>query len=143
MALLNAGKINGFQMEKRYLHHDGAADWINMTIAKVAVADTAHPRHLCMIKDITERKRANEFLKSSEEKFAKVFQTSFNGITITAAKDGKIIDVNNAFYNDYGFQQGRGVSRFINWPEPVGKSRRPQAGGCRSYGRFGSERRGV
>jgi len=33
MALLNAGKINGFQMEKRYLHPDGTAVWINMTIA--------------------------------------------------------------------------------------------------------------
>ena len=57
MAQLNAGKINGFQMEKRYLHHDGAAVWINMTIAPVKVEDKSHPRHLCMIEDITERKR--------------------------------------------------------------------------------------
>ncbi len=56
MALLNAGKISGFQMEKRYLHHDGAPIWINMTIAPVDVEDKAHPRHLCMIEDITERK---------------------------------------------------------------------------------------
>ena len=60
MALLNAGKIPGFQMEKRYLHHDGTPVWINMTIAPILVEDRAHPRHLCMIEDITERRRAGE-----------------------------------------------------------------------------------
>ncbi|MCX5653686.1 MAG: response regulator [Planctomycetota bacterium] len=63
MALLNAGKINGFQMEKRYLHHDGTAVWINMTIASVKVEDNAHPHHLCMIEDITERKRMERQLQ--------------------------------------------------------------------------------
>jgi diguanylate cyclase (GGDEF)-like protein/PAS domain S-box-containing protein len=58
MALLNTGKINRFQMEKRYLHPDGTAVWISMTIAPSKVEDKAHPRHLCMIQDITERKAA-------------------------------------------------------------------------------------
>jgi len=33
MALLNSGKISGFRMEKRYVHPDGAAVWVNMTIS--------------------------------------------------------------------------------------------------------------
>jgi len=60
MALLNAGKINGFNMDKRYIRPDGSHVWINMTIAPVAVEDKAHPRHLCMIDDITEQKEAAE-----------------------------------------------------------------------------------
>ena len=60
MALLNAGQISGFQMEKRYLHHDGTFAWIHMTIAPVYAEDKTHPRHLCMIADITERKQADE-----------------------------------------------------------------------------------
>ena len=56
MALLNAGKISRFFMEKRYLHLDGTPVWINMTIAPIYVEDKAHPRHLCMIEDISERK---------------------------------------------------------------------------------------
>ncbi len=59
MALLNAGKISGFQMEKRYLHPDGTAVWIDMTIAPLKVEDKCHPRHLCMIQDITQRKAAD------------------------------------------------------------------------------------
>ena len=60
MAMLNAGEITGFQMEKRYLHQDGDVVWINMTIAPIYVEDKAHPCHLCMIEDITERKQAEE-----------------------------------------------------------------------------------
>jgi PAS domain S-box-containing protein len=60
MALLNAGKIQGFQMEKRYLHLDGTVVWINMTIAPLKIEDKAHLRHLCMIEDITERKQTEE-----------------------------------------------------------------------------------
>lgn len=56
MALLNAGKIPGFSMEKRYIHPDDSTVWINMTIAPLNVEDKTKPRHLCMIEDISERK---------------------------------------------------------------------------------------
>ena len=57
MAKLNAGTIHGFRMDKRYLRPDGTVVWISMTIAPMQVEDTAHPRHLCMIEDITERRQ--------------------------------------------------------------------------------------
>jgi diguanylate cyclase (GGDEF)-like protein len=58
MALLNAGKINRFQMEIRHVHLDGKVVWIDMTISSLTVEDATHRRHLCMIQDITERKAA-------------------------------------------------------------------------------------
>ena len=57
MALLNSGEIPGFQMEKRYIRPDGSSVWIMMTVAPIYVDDKAHLRHLCMIEDISERKR--------------------------------------------------------------------------------------
>ena len=60
MALLNAGKITGFNMKKRYVHRNGSHVWIDMTIAPIRVEDKAHPLYLCMIEDITERKMAEE-----------------------------------------------------------------------------------
>ena len=61
MALLNAGKITGFNMHKRYIRPDGSHVWINMTIAPLLVKDKSHPRHLCMIENITaSRKTAKE-----------------------------------------------------------------------------------
>jgi diguanylate cyclase (GGDEF)-like protein/PAS domain S-box-containing protein len=57
MALLNSGKIPGFQMEKRYTRHDGSFVWIKMTVAPIDIEGNEHPHHLCMIEEITERKR--------------------------------------------------------------------------------------
>ena len=57
MALLNAGKISGFNMQKRYCLPDKSYVWINMKIAQVDVAENERSRHLCMIEDITENKR--------------------------------------------------------------------------------------
>ena len=56
MELMNSGKTAGFQMEKRYLHPDGTVVWVDMSISPLKVEDKDHPRHLCMIQDITERK---------------------------------------------------------------------------------------
>ncbi|TVT53175.1 MAG: EAL domain-containing protein [Sedimenticola thiotaurini] len=63
MALMNAGKITGFRMEKRYLQPDGTIVWIDMTITSLKVWGKTYPRHLCMIQDITERKKSEASIK--------------------------------------------------------------------------------
>jgi PAS domain S-box-containing protein len=66
MALLVKGEINGFQMEKRYIRPDGSIVWINMTTSHLINEENMPLRHLCMIEDITERKRIEESLIKSE-----------------------------------------------------------------------------
>ncbi len=82
MASLNAGKIPGFQMEKRYLHKDGSIVWINMTIAPVKVIDKERPRHLCMIEDITARKRTEDVLRESEIKYRTLIEALPSGVVV-------------------------------------------------------------
>ncbi len=67
MALLNAGEISGFNMQKRYIRPDGSFVWINMTIAPMKTEKKNHPRHLCMIEDITEQKKMEKQLFLSEK----------------------------------------------------------------------------
>jgi PAS domain S-box-containing protein len=55
--------------------------------------------------DITERKKAENALRQSEEKFNKAFYNSPDAITITRASDGKLIDVNEAFCKLSGFNR--------------------------------------
>jgi len=62
MALLNAGDISEFKMQKRYRLPNKSYVWINMKIAQVSVADNERSRHLCMIEDITENKRHEQEL---------------------------------------------------------------------------------
>jgi len=100
MALLNAGKINGFTMNKRYFKKDGSLVWINMTIAPIDVEEKSSPRHLCMIEDITERKHFLEELV----RLRKAVESSGEVIFITD-KEGIINYVNPEFNHLYGWSQ--------------------------------------
>lgn len=62
MALLNAGKIPSFTMEKRYRQPGGSYVWIKMTVAPMSANKDEPAYHLCMIDDITERKTMQEEL---------------------------------------------------------------------------------
>jgi PAS domain S-box-containing protein len=57
------GIIDGFQMEKRYIRPDGSFVWINMTISRLIREDNMPMLHLCMIEDITERKKDEEEIR--------------------------------------------------------------------------------
>ena len=49
-----------------------------------------------VISDITERKRAEEKLRVSEEKFSKAFHSTHDFITITSLSDGILVEINEA-----------------------------------------------
>ena len=57
----------------------------------------------CNIRDITIRKKSEQALRESEEKFSKAFKTSPYGITITNVDDEKLIEVNETFTEIIGF----------------------------------------
>jgi len=101
MALLNAGKINEFSMEKRYIHPDGKIIWINMTITPLKLDDNTSHRHLCMIEDITERKQMDENIYNSQ----KLLQRIINLLPIRIFwKDTKLVFLgcNDIFAKDAG-----------------------------------------
>jgi PAS domain S-box-containing protein len=60
---------------------------------------------ISILYDITDRKLAEEALRRSEEKFAKVFHSNPNPMTISRATDGCILDVNTSALNFFGAQK--------------------------------------
>jgi PAS domain S-box-containing protein len=62
-------------------------------------------------RDITEVQRAEDALRQSEEKFAKVFHASPDGIVIVRAKDGLILDLNESFQRMCGYSREEAVGR--------------------------------
>lgn len=56
-------------------------------------------------RDITEQKRLEGALRDSEEKYSKVFQTSFYAIAISSLEDGTYFDINDAFSIYTGFSR--------------------------------------
>ena len=69
--------------------------------------------------DITERKRAEEALRESEEKFSKAFHSSPNIIAIITLKDRRIIDINENYTDFTGYSReeviGHDAAEFDSW----------------------------
>lgn len=98
MALLNSGKISGFQMKKRYLKPNGAIVWINMTVTPISITKGIHSKHLCMVEDITGSRQAEEKLRN----LSQAVEQSPITIVITDAK-GNIEYVNPKFVETTGY----------------------------------------
>lgn len=59
--------------------------------------------------DITERKKAEEVLRQSEEKFSKAFKGSPYGSALTTLDSGKIIDINDSFTQIFGYSSDEAI----------------------------------
>jgi PAS domain-containing protein len=62
-------------------------------------------------KDITERKLAEEKLRSSQEMFSKAFYVGHAGMAITRSGDGIFIDANEPFCRMFDFDRDEVVSQ--------------------------------
>jgi PAS domain S-box-containing protein len=66
------------------------------------------------VREITERKRAEDALRDSEERFRKVFQSSPVAICITTLEDGQLLDANYAFWDLTGYAPQHLLGRSTN-----------------------------
>ncbi|WP_013325177.1 PAS domain S-box protein [Gloeothece verrucosa] len=94
-------EADSYSLGKRLLH----------TVKIPLYDEQDQPQYLlCISEDITERKRAEEALKKSEEQFRLVFQHSPIGIAI-ATPEGKLVRVNEAFSQMMGFTEAELLKR--------------------------------
>jgi len=61
-----AGEIESYSIEKRFLRPDGTSIWTNKKVAHLLGFNDKMPVHLCLLEDISVRKAAEEDLKESE-----------------------------------------------------------------------------
>jgi PAS domain S-box-containing protein len=72
-----------------------------------------HGEHcwLTIARDITESKEAEEALRESEERFAKAFRASPDGLLLTRQSDGAILEVNDSWGQMFGFASDEVVGK--------------------------------
>ena len=59
-ALLLAGKIEHYTLEKRYISKDGAIVWVNLKVSPIRKPGEETGRNIVVVEDITERKRIED-----------------------------------------------------------------------------------
>jgi len=60
---------------------------------------------LVMYQDITERKLAEEELRENEDRITKIFRSIPDALIISRLEDGKIVEVNDAWYKVFGYKR--------------------------------------
>jgi len=81
-------------------------------------------------RDITERKRTQEELKKSEERFSKAFRQSPVALSLTSATTHRYIDVNETFERITGYSRvdvfGKSADELGLWVDPAERARMTQ-----------------
>ena len=75
-AKLYAGEIDHVRVEKRYLRKDGSTVWVAFSMVVERDAAGKPMYEIAIFDDITERKRAEEAVRESEERFRSLTQLS-------------------------------------------------------------------
>ncbi len=113
------GEVDDVGMEKRYLRKDGSNVWVKLTVGCVREADGAVSYLICVAENISERKKAEQFLRESEERFRTIVGTAADAIVVID-EAGLIESINPAGERMLGYASselaGKNVS--ILMPEP-------------------------
>jgi PAS domain S-box-containing protein len=123
IALANKAPHEGPQLiEWRSRRSDGTCFWSEISLRVSPIGDKR--RIVTAIRDITDRKHAEEELRRSEERFGTVFRTSPDAMVISRLSDSVCLDVNDAFLIHSGYTREETVGKrllsedFNLWVEP-------------------------
>jgi PAS domain S-box-containing protein len=97
------GEIKSFELEKRYIRKDRAIVWVYLNCSGVYDADGRLLHFLTYIRNISDRKRMEDALEKSENKWRNVIETVPIGIAISTV-DGQVLDINTAAWKILGYE---------------------------------------
>lgn len=83
---------------------DGRLFWSEVSLRRVAVRGRA--RVVASVRDVTARKRAEESLRESDERYHKAFRDAGIGMAM-CAPDGRFLQVNRALCRMLGYTEGK------------------------------------
>jgi len=101
-AKVSQGEMKAASSEKRFIRKDGTVVWARRSLA-VARDDAGNPQYvISVVEDISERKRAEDALRESEETLRATFRQAGVGIVITSP-DQRYLQVNDKYCDMLGY----------------------------------------
>ncbi len=110
------GEANDYRLEKRYIRKDGSVTWVNVNMTVIRGEDGRPFQTIATIEDITERRRAEEALAASEERYRLIATSTSDGI-FTLSLDGRITFASPLWLKKGGYTEadviGRRMTDFV------------------------------
>jgi PAS domain S-box-containing protein len=138
LAQLQAGKIDTYRIDKRYIRADGEIVWVRLTVSIVRDAQGQPLNYVSQIEDLTEQRAADAALNEGEARY-RLIADSMIDLVIRMDRRGRITWVSPSL-RAYGYEPeeivGRRVDELIH-PEDLARvreargrvgGRRPEAG---------------
>ncbi len=105
--LLVNGNLSNYETQYR-MKSGEIRDYLLSTI-NIDLGGESHL--LSILKDITDRKRMEEALRLSEDKFSKAFSSNPEAINISTLEEGRIVEVNDAWVEATGYKTNEVIGR--------------------------------
>jgi PAS domain S-box-containing protein len=96
--------VNHKPFEKEYIRKDGTRVPV---ILAGAMLDEGRTSGVAFVLDITDRKRAEEQIKTSETRYRRLFESAKDGILILNRESGDVMDANPFMESLSGYSPGR------------------------------------
>ena len=93
------------RMENQFIFPDGSIGWFELSI------QPAEEGIFILSTDISERKRAEEALRQSEQKFSILFEKSTFAASLSRLSDSAIVEVNESFERSFGYARQEALGK--------------------------------
>ncbi|MBI4754933.1 MAG: PAS domain S-box protein [Betaproteobacteria bacterium] len=117
-----AGEIDRYSLEKRYQRRDGGSVWVNLTVSLVRTHDGQPKYFIAVAEDIGARRRAEQELADSEERYRYLFERNPLPMWVYDKETLRFLEVNAAAVEHYGYPRERFLAmtlRDIRPPQDV------------------------
>ncbi|HWR42397.1 HD domain-containing phosphohydrolase [Sporomusa sp.] len=109
--------------EYRVKHHDGHYIWVFTTGHSICCPDGSVTGYMLCSRDVTDRKKAEEASRLSQQKLDTAFRHTADMIGITRLSDGTFLDVNDAFTKFTGYTREEAIGKSVKdlqlWVNPA------------------------
>ncbi len=82
------GSIDTYNIQKRYIKPNGSVVWVDMIVTRLHIRDNYKYNHICLVQDITEKKKVEKALVESERSKA-VLLSNLPGMAYRSVHDSK------------------------------------------------------
>jgi PAS domain S-box-containing protein/putative nucleotidyltransferase with HDIG domain len=111
-AARRTGKVQGY--EKELIRKDGSLVPVSIFIHAVAGDADGTPIHFAFVRDISDRKQAEERLRVEKAYWERLFQSAPDAIAIENFGDLKLVNVNDRFCEFFGYEREEVVGKRLN-----------------------------